>query len=218
MSTADQPWPRNSLLQWKDWANTVILFTHVVYSRLCDQRCGQTQSGLISFPCSSLSAQLPVSQPNRQDPTRQIPIWSEISQRQKVLEPQAPCVGDACGEALELRPTAPRKGFGTRHLDRPAAAPSENPYSLVQLCHDALWPTTLYVSVPPSSPGAPQPCSAWRPHWTWSALCPTRQFASHCHCLTDHALVDDTVAPKARHSQTLLHLGIVKVQSTPWHL
>ena len=32
MSTAEQLWPRNSLLEWKDWANTVIPFTHVVYS------------------------------------------------------------------------------------------------------------------------------------------------------------------------------------------
>ena len=32
MCTAEQLWPRNSLLEWKDWANTVIPFTHVVYS------------------------------------------------------------------------------------------------------------------------------------------------------------------------------------------
>ena len=32
MSTAEQLWPRNSLLEWKNWANTVIPFTHVVYS------------------------------------------------------------------------------------------------------------------------------------------------------------------------------------------
>ena len=32
MSTAEQLWPRNSLLEWKDWAITLIPFTHVVYS------------------------------------------------------------------------------------------------------------------------------------------------------------------------------------------
>ena len=29
MSTAEQLWPRNSRLEWKDWANIVIPFTHV---------------------------------------------------------------------------------------------------------------------------------------------------------------------------------------------
>ena len=32
MRTAEQCWPRNSLLSWKKWANIIIPNTHVVYS------------------------------------------------------------------------------------------------------------------------------------------------------------------------------------------